>query len=261
MQAHGFRVFFTPLIEVLFTFPSRYSSTIGLSVVFSLTGWAPLIHAEFLVLRATQVPTRRQRTDFAYGALTLYGPTFQPVPLSLRDILFAGPITPRAATYATAAVWALPRSLATTCGIILIFSSCGYLDVSVPRVRPARLARAVHGSLHVGSPIRTSAHLRLFAPTRGFSQLITSFVASESHRHPPCALVRFPFFASADLSPPSLTPHRGQERRRSIVSVLLLLFSAASSLGGNAFTRLPTARMPPVSCQNVNDLFSCFFLL
>ena len=36
----------------------------------------------------------------------------------------------------TRPVWALPRSLATTWGIIVIFSSCGYLDVSVPRVRP-----------------------------------------------------------------------------------------------------------------------------
>ena len=32
-------------------------------------------------------------------------------------------------------VWALPLSLATTYGIIVIFSSSGYLDVSVPRVR------------------------------------------------------------------------------------------------------------------------------
>jgi hypothetical protein len=36
----------------------------------------------------------------------------------------------------TGPVWALPRSLATTCGIIVIFSSSGYLDVSVLRVRP-----------------------------------------------------------------------------------------------------------------------------
>ena len=56
MQAHGFRVFFTPLLEVLFTFPSRYLCAIGLSVVFSLAGWSPLIPAEFLVLRGTQVP-------------------------------------------------------------------------------------------------------------------------------------------------------------------------------------------------------------
>ena len=51
--------------------------------------------------------------------------------------------------------------------------------------------RQVPESLPAGFPIRTSAGHRVFAPHRGFSQLITSFFASESHRHPPCALVRF----------------------------------------------------------------------
>ena len=60
MQAHGFRVCFTPLLEVLFTFPSRYLCAIGLSVVFSLAGWSPQIPAEFLVLRGTQVPSELQ---------------------------------------------------------------------------------------------------------------------------------------------------------------------------------------------------------
>ncbi len=46
-------------------------------------------------------------------------------------------------------------------------------------------------SLPAGFPIRTSAGHRVFAPHRGFSQLITSFLASESHRHPPCALLCF----------------------------------------------------------------------
>jgi hypothetical protein len=35
----------------------------------------------------------------------------------------------------TTMVWANPRSLATTCGITIVFSSSGYLDVSVLRVR------------------------------------------------------------------------------------------------------------------------------
>ncbi len=35
----------------------------------------------------------------------------------------------------TYSVWAPPLSLATTYGIIIIFSSYGYLDVSVPHVR------------------------------------------------------------------------------------------------------------------------------
>ena len=48
-------------------------------------------------------------------------------------------------------------------------------------------------SLPPGFPIRTSAGRRVFAPYRRFSQLVTSFFASESHRHPPCALICFPF--------------------------------------------------------------------
>ena len=39
---------------MLFTFPSRYSFAIGLSGVFSLAGWARLIHAGLHVSRATQ---------------------------------------------------------------------------------------------------------------------------------------------------------------------------------------------------------------
>ena len=39
---------------MLFTFPSRYWFAIGLQGVFSLAGWSRLIHAGFLVTRATQ---------------------------------------------------------------------------------------------------------------------------------------------------------------------------------------------------------------
>ena len=42
---------------VLFTFPSRYWSTIGLRRVFSLGGWARRIHTGFHVPRATQDTT------------------------------------------------------------------------------------------------------------------------------------------------------------------------------------------------------------
>ena len=45
----------------------------------------------------------------------------------------AGSYNPHLAV--TTWVWANPRSLATTCGITIVFSSSGYLDVSVLRVR------------------------------------------------------------------------------------------------------------------------------
>ena len=105
----------------------------------------------------------------------------------------------------TPPVWALPRSLATTCGIIVIFSSCGYLDVSVPRVCP--LTRRVSTSLWTGCPIRKSPDQRLFAPPRSLSQLITSFFASESQGIPHALLVTFSnfllvFFFSLQTSRP-----------------------------------------------------------
>ena len=63
LRAHGFRYCFTLLFEVLFTFPSRYWSTIGLSGVFSLAGWSRRIHTGFLVSRATQDTTMLRMTS------------------------------------------------------------------------------------------------------------------------------------------------------------------------------------------------------
>ena len=53
----GFQVLFHSPPGVLFTFPSRYSFTIGYQVVFSLTGWSPLFHTRFpdMVIRTPYV--------------------------------------------------------------------------------------------------------------------------------------------------------------------------------------------------------------
>ena len=44
-----FQVLFHSPPGVLFNFPSRYCSTIGHQVVFSLTGWSPRVHTRFHV--------------------------------------------------------------------------------------------------------------------------------------------------------------------------------------------------------------------
>ena len=49
-----FQDLLTPLYRVLFTFPSRYWFTIGLSGVFSLTGWCRQIQRGFLRSPPTQ---------------------------------------------------------------------------------------------------------------------------------------------------------------------------------------------------------------
>ena len=75
-------------------------------------------------------------------------------------------------------VWALPRSIATTKGITIVFFSSAYLDVSVQRVRLPHCG--IMPSPALGCPIRKSADQRSFAPPHSLSQLITSFFASES---------------------------------------------------------------------------------
>ena len=91
----------------------------------------------------------------------------------------------------TPPVWALPRSLATTGGIIVYFL---FLRV----LRCFSSPRSPHDQVMMtalwrpGCPIRKSAGQRSFAPYRGLSQLITSFIASVSLgiRHTP--LFAFP---------------------------------------------------------------------
>ena len=80
------------LFEVLFTFPSQYWFAIGLSGVFSLTGWSRQIHAEFLVLRATQDTTRVQM-----ASCTGLSPSMTELSRSFHSPTFVpkrGPTTP-----------------------------------------------------------------------------------------------------------------------------------------------------------------------
>ena len=167
---------------MLFTFPSQYLFAIGLTGVFSLTGWSRQIRAEFLVFRVTQDYTKSleaSRTGLS-PAMVVLSRTFCSL-LKYYNVV----LQPHYCI-ATIVVWALPRSLATTEGIIIYFlflevlrcfSSLRLLS-ALSRVAAIRLS---------GCPIRKSADQRLFASTRSLSQLITSFIASVSQgiRHAP----------------------------------------------------------------------------
>jgi hypothetical protein len=67
---------------------------------------------------------------FMYGTITLYGRAFQHGSIKHSESLYQSS-TPH---NLRCMVWALPRSLATTYGITIVFFSCRYLDVSVPYV-------------------------------------------------------------------------------------------------------------------------------
>ena len=103
---------------MLFTFPSRYWFAIGLSGVFSLAGWSRQIRAEFLVLRVTQDTTKPHSasiTGLSPATVELSRTFFS------LSVYYGVVLLPRTCV-ATCAVWALPRSLATTGGIISLFS-------------------------------------------------------------------------------------------------------------------------------------------
>jgi hypothetical protein len=77
LLACGFRLSFTPRTGVLFTCPSRYSSTIGHTGVFRLGGWSPQLHARLLGSGVTQELHYVRSLVVAYRALTVSGAPFQ----------------------------------------------------------------------------------------------------------------------------------------------------------------------------------------
>ena len=76
LVSNRFQILFHSPPGVLFTFPSRYSFTIGRIGVFSLGRWSSQIPSGFLVSRGTQVLARLS-SGFKYGTFTLFGYTFQ----------------------------------------------------------------------------------------------------------------------------------------------------------------------------------------
>ena len=129
------------------------------------------------------------KNGFAYGAVTLCGRASLRVRLPLESIAVGNPTTPGGASPRPR--FGLFRFRSPLLAESLLFSlPAGTEMFQFPAFAPHHQG-AVTVSLPPGSPIRTSADHGAFASPRGFSQLITSFVASESHRHPPCALSCF----------------------------------------------------------------------
>ncbi len=104
--------------------------------------------------RISRVPpySRTKKKLYPYGAITHYGSPFQTI--------------------------SVPRSLVTTNGVSVDVLSSGYLDISVYRVCFAILCIQIEMTLRPGFPIRISADQSLLAAPHGFSQRVTSFIAS-----------------------------------------------------------------------------------
>ena len=90
----GLRPLVNERFQGLFHSPVRGASHLSLTVlvhyrssrIFSLAAWSPQIQTGFHVSRPTQVVIATKQTCL-YGSVTLYGPTFQTVPVHLLHLL------------------------------------------------------------------------------------------------------------------------------------------------------------------------------
>ena len=162
-------------------------------------------------------------TDFGYGPLTLYRGAFQRLPLACATCNV--PVLQPPGRVATPWVWALPRSLATTGGIINLFSfPAGTKMFQFPALASLAIA-GMPAIRQAGCPIRKSPRQWLFAPRRGLSQLITSFIASMSQgiRHAPFTTFAFrPKGRTLILSALPSIVHRTCRKEFPVITVLLV---------------------------------------
>ena len=214
LRAHGFRVSFTPLSAVLFTFPSRYSCAIGLPGVLSLGGWCRRIRTGLLRPRPTQ-GSGLVRVHSGYGAVTPCGAPFQ-ASSPMRSSSVTPALQPRARLDARGLGWppfARRYSGGHSCFPFLRLLGCFGSSGSPPHKGMPRLRAA-------GCPIRTPADQRPFAPPRRLSRPAASFLASGSQ-----GILRAPSLASRSRL--SHAPHslRGGVRSCVVSSLCLLSLS------------------------------------
>ena len=176
--------YFTPLFTVLFTFPSQYWFTIGLLVVFSLTGWSPLFQTGFLVSRPTQDITIIYQS-YQYGNITLYVIPFQ-VFLVQLIYQYRDPTTPTLPKQYWFGLFPF-RSPLLRKSMFLSFPT-GNEMFQFPVLA---LFAECCTFIATGCPIRICADQLMFANPRTFSQLTTSFFAARS-----LGILRSPLFAS-----------------------------------------------------------------
>ena len=103
---------------------------------------------------------------------------------------------------ARTAVWALPRSLAATYGIIIIFSSSGYLDVSVHRVPSVHLwiQCTVHEVFSCGFPHSDICGSQCICHSPQLFAAYHVFLRLSVPRHPSCALCDLTFVVAFSAS-------------------------------------------------------------
>ena len=185
-----FQVLFHSPPGVLFTFPSQYYTLSVTRESLGLEGGPPGFPPGFtcpavLWIQLTELSFRVRD----YHALWLNFPFYSTNLVQCRALSK----TPKVLLLL---VWPLPRSLATTCGISVDFSSSSYLDVSVQTV-PHNLLfihKRLTGYCPAGFP-----HSEIHGSRTAFVSpwlIVDRYVLLRlpMPRHSPCALISLTFF-------------------------------------------------------------------
>ncbi len=185
-----FQVLFHSRPRVLFTFPSRYSCTIGQRVVFSLRRWSAQIPTGFHVSRGTWEPapggSLRFRLRDCHPLWSAYSRTVRlsgdfVTSREVRSLLRTGPTTPlrqRLRAFTPKRFRLFPfRSPLLRESMSLSFPP-GTEMFHFPGYRLPAKAGMTRLIGRPGFPIRASRAQSLFAAPPGLSQLTTPFIAS-----------------------------------------------------------------------------------
>ena len=145
---------------------------IGHMVVFSLWGWAPSLPSRFLVSRRTP-DSASLAQNFVYGIVTLFDSPFQVIRLFITILLTRslpqGNYSLGLGCSNFARHYFRNRFCFLFLRVLRCFSSPGSPCIPIYSVCNNTIL------LVLSSLIRISTALRIFAPNRGFSQLVTSF--------------------------------------------------------------------------------------
>ena len=173
----GFQVLFHSPPGVLFTVPSRYLFSIGYQVVFSLTEWSPLFHTRFLVSRTT-LDLSRLLSVFIYRTFTFFGWPSQVNSTNLNLGFFDNPNPICITTYGLGSSWFARHYFRNRFYFLFLWVLRCFSSPRSPLYTTLLMYRYTVYFYCMSSLIRTSTDCWIFAPPRGFSQLITSFFGS-----------------------------------------------------------------------------------
>ena len=172
----GFQVLFHSPPGVLFTFPSRYFSTIGHRGVFSLGGWSLRLPTRFLVSGCTLDPT--VSTCISFTGLSPSSVMFPNIFYYTRWITSVVRNPGCISTSGLGSFAFARRYLQNRFFFLLLWVLRCFSSPRLPTIRYVFTYGQLVFSYQLGFPIRIPTDQCLFATPRGLSQLIASFFGS-----------------------------------------------------------------------------------